>query len=168
MPSNRTLAKVAVYGGVICISAVMYARSHIQDNIRKSEHFRQALKTLRTHSGMIFYAVFFFYYNISISTCLGAVQLLGEPIKENGFDLGDSRRNYCTSTAAQFEVKVSGPKDKGTMFFWANRQPVAEEPSVDAGWTINRLELEVKSMPDRRLVVKKEEENVNGKAVAQS
>lgn len=51
IPSNKTLAKIAIYGGVICISSVMYVRSRIQDNIRDSEHFRAAMKTLRTHAG---------------------------------------------------------------------------------------------------------------------
>lgn len=52
LPTNKTLAKLAIYGGVICISAVMYGRSRIEDNIRKSEHFRKAMKTLRTHAGI--------------------------------------------------------------------------------------------------------------------
>lgn len=51
IPSNRVLAKIAVYGSVACISAVMYARSKIQDNIRNAEHFREAMKVLRTNSG---------------------------------------------------------------------------------------------------------------------
>lgn len=51
IPSNKVLAKIAVYGSVACISAVMYVRSKIQYNIRDSEHFRAALTVLRTHSG---------------------------------------------------------------------------------------------------------------------
>lgn len=55
-------------------------------------------------------------YNFIISikkTILGAVHLLGEPIKENGFDLGDSQRNFCTDKQAKFEIKIKGPNDKG-------------------------------------------------------
>lgn len=87
----------------------------------------------------------------------GAVQLLGEPIKEHGFDLGKSQSNFCTTTAAQFEVKVRGPKDKGTMFFWADRDPIAVEQKTTSEWNISRLELEVNSIPDRRMIVKKPE-----------
>lgn len=35
------------------------------------------------------------------------------------------------------------------MFFWANR--------IDGEWKVNRLELEVKSQPDKRFLVKKSE-----------
>lgn len=47
------------------------------------------------------------------STYLGAVHLLGEPIKEYGFDLADTNHNFCNEQQAQFEVNVKGPKDKG-------------------------------------------------------
>lgn len=51
LPATKTLVKVAVYGGVICISTVMYARSTVEDRVRQSDHFRAAMKTLRTHQG---------------------------------------------------------------------------------------------------------------------
>lgn len=43
----------------------------------------------------------------------GAVSLLGEPIKEMGFDLSDERKNFCDGYKAHFEVAVKGPKDRG-------------------------------------------------------
>lgn len=147
LPSTRTLAKTAIVGGVICISTVMYVRSRIETRVRDSEHFRTAMKTLRTNAG--------------------AVHLLGEPIREKGFDLGDTRRNFCDGSRAQFEVKVRGTKDKGTMYFWAEREAADDagvESKLDAGaeisqkslvWRVKRMELEVSSVPDRRLVVVK-------------
>lgn len=147
LPSTRTLVKTAIIGGIVCISSVMYVRSRIETRVRDSEHFRAAMATLRTNAG--------------------AVHLLGEPIREKGFDLGDTRRNYCDSNRAQFEVKVRGTKDKGTMYFWAEREAAdvgVDASKVDAGaeagpkslvWRVKRLELEVSSVPDRRLVVVK-------------
>lgn len=87
-------------------------------------------------------------FNFFYQKCLGSVQYLGEPIKEIGFDLGDTERNYCDGKWAQFEVSVKGPKDKGTVYFWAQR-------ADDQQWIVNRLELELNSMPDKRLIVQK-------------
>lgn len=81
--------------------------------------------------------------------CLGSVKYLGEPIKEIGFDLADSQHNYCDGVKAQFEVSVKGPKDKGKMYFWAER----DDSKV---WTVNRLEIELNSIPDKRLIVQKQ------------
>lgn len=41
---------------------------------------------------------------------LGAKLMLGEPIKEAGFDIGDP--NYCNDKEAHFEVKVKGSKNR--------------------------------------------------------
>lgn len=43
----------------------------------------------------------------------GAVGFLGEPIKQKGFRLSDSK-NFLTSEQAQFQVNVEGPNDKGS------------------------------------------------------
>lgn len=103
--------------------------------------------------------------------CLGSIHYLGQPIKDTGFDLGDEQHNFCDGKNAQFEVSVkglfarqfnfsfrrtlrttclhtTGPKDKGTMYFWAERDESEE-------WNVNRLELELKSIPDKRLIVLK-------------
>lgn len=80
-------------------------------------------------------------------SCLGCVKYLGEPIKEVGFDLADPEHNFCDGTKAQFEVRVRGPKDKGRMYFWAER-------ADSEGWIVKRLEVELKSVPDKRLIVK--------------
>ncbi|XP_017495079.1 PREDICTED: uncharacterized protein LOC108383209 [Rhagoletis zephyria] len=126
-PSNKTLGTIAVYGAFASITGVMYMRYKIEDRIRNSEYFRLAIQTLRQHKG--------------------AVSLLGEPIKEHGFDLSDSK-NFADGQQAQFEVHVKGANDKGKMFFWATRTP-------EEGWFLDRLELEVRSQPDKRFLIKK-------------
>lgn len=51
LPSNKTLAKIAVYGAFASITAVMYMRIKIQERIHKSDYFREAFKILRSHKG---------------------------------------------------------------------------------------------------------------------
>ncbi|XP_054738737.1 uncharacterized protein LOC129244871 [Anastrepha obliqua] len=128
-PSNKTLGKIAVYGAVASISAAMYMQHKMKDRIRNSEYFRLAVQALRKHRG--------------------ASSLLGEPIREIGFDLGDTK-NFADGKNAQFEVRVKGAKDKGKMFFWATRTP-------EEGWLLDRLELELQSQPEKRFLIKKAE-----------
>lgn len=44
---------------------------------------------------------------------LGAIKLLGEPIKQMGFDMSQGDKNFADTTNAQFEVAVKGSKDRG-------------------------------------------------------
>lgn len=76
--------------------------------------------------------------------------MLGEPIKEIGFDLGDEHRNYSDGKNARFEVSVKGPKQKGTVFFWA---ALDEEKK----WNVHRMELQLKDDPTKRLFIKNDE-----------
>lgn len=110
----------------------MFMRDNILTKIRTEEYYKEAMRNLRAHPG--------------------AVQLLGEPIKELGFDLED-KENETDGKYAFFKVRVKGPNDRGTMYFWADR------PEFGAKWNVNRIELELKDQPDRRLVVKKPAEN---------
>lgn len=105
-------------------------KESIQNKLRMMEYYRTAMKTLREHEG--------------------AKQLLGEPIKDAGFDLAD-KENKSDHYNAFYKVKVIGPNNRGIMYFWAERQDIKES------WNVKRIELELKDQPDRRLVVKKEE-----------
>lgn len=53
MVANKTLAKIAVYGAVGCISAVMYMRHKIQERVRGADYFKEALKIVRSHPGSL-------------------------------------------------------------------------------------------------------------------
>lgn len=108
--STRTLAKIATYGAVATIGGLILVRSRLEDRVRQSEFYRLAMKTLRSNPGMLSVCL-----NLRCFTCppfQGARLLLGEPMKEHGFDLGDSKLNYCDKTQARFKVSVQGPKDK--------------------------------------------------------
>lgn len=80
----------------------------------------------------------------------GAVRMLGEPITEHGFDVGDNEKNFVERQKARLQVSVKGPKDKAYMFFWA------EKPDEQGQWLIRRMELALKSAPDKLLLIKKE------------
>lgn len=73
--------------------------------------------------------------------------MLGEPIKDSGFDMSNAN-NICNADRAQFEISVRGPKDKGTVFFWATNR--------EKGWFIDRLELEANQHPNKRFLIKKQ------------
>lgn len=63
-----------------------------------------------------------------------------------GFDIGDPQ-NSCDGETAHFEVAIKGSKERGKMIFAATRHE-------EKGWLLDSLELELKSQPDRRYLVK--------------
>lgn len=125
--STRTLVQIAAWGGLIVSGTGYYLQNRIIDRVRGYDYYRNALKELRAHSGAVFY--------------------LGEPIKDKKFKLSDTDNNFSDGKTAKFRIPVSGPKEKGTYYFWAEKN--REE------WKITRAELELKSKPDSRLVIVK-------------
>lgn len=125
--SSRKLVQIAAWGGLVVGGTGFYLQNRIIDRVRGYDYYRNALKQLRTHSG--------------------AVHYLGEPIKDRRFKLSDTENNFSDGKAAKFKIPVSGPKDRGTYYFWAERD--SEE------WKIIRAELELKSKQDARLVIVK-------------
>lgn len=107
----------------------MLMRDNIMTKLRREEYYREAIKCLRAHPG--------------------SIQLLGEPIKELGFEMED-KENFSDGKTAHFRVKVKGSKERGIMYFWAER------PEIGTSWTVNRIELELKNQPEKRLLVKRE------------
>lgn len=77
--------------------------------------------------------------------------MLGEPITEHGFDVGDNDTNHVDRQKARLRVSVKGPNDKAYMFFWAEKPEDAQSQ-----WLITRMELALKSAPDKLLLIKKE------------
>lgn len=133
MVSNRTLAKIAAYGGVIVASTGFFLQWKFQERLKDAEFHREAMKILRNHRP--------------------SVSLLGEPIKAGNADFGNETVNFCDGKSAKFEIPVKGPKNKGTLFFWAERTDPEEK------WNVYRLELGLKNDPSRRLLIKNESPN---------
>lgn len=128
--SNRKLLQIAAWGGVIVSTTGFYLQNVMVNRVRGYNYYKDALKKLRTHPG--------------------AVHYLGEPIKDRRFKLSDSDNNFSDGNLARFKIPVTGPKDRGTYYFWAERE--------NDVWTITKAELELKSKPDVRMVVVKQKE----------
>lgn len=124
--NNMTLVKIGAIGGMLTVSMGLAARFKINENIKKAEYYKDALKTVRTNKG--------------------AVYLLGEPMKDGRVDIGNSEKNFTKDDKAQYEVPVKGPKQKGMIYFWAAKQ--------DTEWVVKRIELGLQNEPNRRLLIK--------------
>jgi cytochrome c oxidase assembly factor 1 len=124
--NNMTLVKIGAIGGMLTVSMGLAARFKISENIKKTEYYKDALKTVRTNKG--------------------AVYLLGEPMKDGRVDIGNSEKNFTKDDKAQYEVPVKGPKQKGMIYFWAAKQ--------DTEWVVKRIELGLQNEPNRRLLIK--------------
>lgn len=128
--SNINLVKYAAIGGVATVAMGWLYRWKIHDNIKETVYYREALQTLRSHKP--------------------AVHLLGEPIKVGNVDIDNLEKNYTRQQEARYEVPVKGPKDRGTLFFRAKKLS-------DNQWVVSRIELQLKSDVNRRLVIKKDD-----------
>lgn len=126
-----TLVKIAAVTGIATVAMGYAARMKISNNICQTEYYKEALKTVRSHKG--------------------AVNLLGEPIKDRQVDVGNEEQNYTKNLSAHYEVPVKGAKERGTVHFWAERK------SQDDKWLVTRIELGLKNDPSRRLLIKSEE-----------
>ncbi|KAH8421166.1 hypothetical protein KR009_006993 [Drosophila setifemur] len=127
LPSKRTMGSICICGALASISSLAYMRWSLEDQVRQTVYYQLAIQQLRQH--------------------LGAVGLLGEPIKELGFNVSNEK-NRCDCEKAQLQVTVEGSKDKGTVYFWATN-------NYKKGWLIERLELETKQHPYTRFLLKK-------------
>ncbi|KAG5896737.1 hypothetical protein JTB14_031719 [Gonioctena quinquepunctata] len=125
--SNMTLVKIGAIGGVATITMGFLFKNKLNKNIKGTEYYKSALSTVRSHPA--------------------AVHLLGEPIKDLTIDVGNQRDNFTKGDQAQYKVPLKGSKQRGTLYFWA-------EKYVDDGWVVNRIELEIANYVDKRLLVK--------------
>jgi cytochrome c oxidase assembly factor 1 len=135
MVSNRTLAQIAAYGGVFVASTGMLVHWKLQERVKGSEFHKEGMKILRKHQP--------------------SLSLLGEPIKAGNIDLGDNAANCCNSAHAQLQIPVKGPKNKGTLFLWAEKVDPQEK------WNVYRLELGLKNDLSRRLLIKNDSPSNN-------
>lgn len=125
--STRRLVQIAAWGGVVVASTGFYLQQRLIERVRSFDYYKTALKRLRTHPG--------------------AVHYLGEPIKDKKFKLSDTENNFSDGKNARFRIPVSGPKDRGTYYFWAEY--------ADQEWKVTRAELELKSNQEARLLIVK-------------
>lgn len=51
--SNRTLAKIAGWGGIALVTAVSLMKDSIKKRIQNQDYYKEALRNLRAHPGEI-------------------------------------------------------------------------------------------------------------------
>ncbi|XP_060536352.1 uncharacterized protein LOC132708199 [Cylas formicarius] len=127
--SNLTLVKIASITGMATATMGYLLRSKLNDKIKNAVFYKEALKTVRSHSA--------------------AVYLLGEPIKDKSIDVGNRNKNFFEDNVAQLEVPLKGSKQNGTLFLWAKKE--------ENDWLLTRIELEVENLKNKRLIIKKSE-----------
>jgi len=110
----------------VCIGTGLFLQSKIQARFAFSPYYKQSFVILRQNRA--------------------AVDMLGEPIKEGSVDLRDNY-NFTNETIARLKVPVKGKHNRGQLFLWASR-PAQCEP-----WDVDRLELGLKTEPDRHLLL---------------
>ncbi|XP_023020420.1 cytochrome c oxidase assembly factor 1 homolog [Leptinotarsa decemlineata] len=125
--SNMTLVKIGAIGGVATVTMGLLFKNKLNNNVKATDFYKNALKLVRSHPG--------------------AVNLLGEPIKDLRIDVGNEKDNFTKGDFAQYKVPLKGSKQRGTLYFWAERD-------VNEKWLVNRVELELKNIPDKRLLIK--------------
>lgn len=131
--SNIKLIKIAAFGGILTATMGLAYRSKVENNVKQTDHYKEAMKILRAHKA--------------------AISLLGEPIKDCRIEITNDNKNYTKALDSHYEVPVKGPKQRGVMHFWASRK------SMNDKFVVDRVELELKNEKDKRLLIKSEQNN---------
>ncbi|ENN78257.1 uncharacterized protein LOC109536437 [Dendroctonus ponderosae] len=129
--TNMTLVKVAAVGGIATVLMGFTARAKIENNIKTASFYKEALEQVRGHPA--------------------AVQLLGKPIRDGYINVGRSSENLIEGNKGHFTVPLKGQKQKGTMYLYTTKE------DNDVEWTLSRIELAVANLPDKKLIVKNDE-----------
>ncbi|KAK5648932.1 hypothetical protein RI129_003824 [Pyrocoelia pectoralis] len=126
--SNSTLMKIAAIGGLATATMGYALRSKINERISDTEYYKEAMHLTKHHRGVNY--------------------LLGEPLQMGKVDVTDTENNWTKTLSAHYEVPVKGSKQKGMLYFWAERKSELDK------WSINRIELQLDSDTNKRLLVK--------------
>ncbi|XP_050295080.1 cytochrome c oxidase assembly factor 1 homolog [Anthonomus grandis grandis] len=129
--NNWTLVKIASIGGIATVALGYMTQVKIQNNITETSFFKESMKLVRSHPA--------------------AVHLFGEPIRVGRIDVGNNKKNFIDGNQAQFEVPLKAPKQKGTMFLYVKKK------DEDLEWSLDKIELEFKNQPNKRLIIRKPE-----------
>jgi len=90
---TSTLVGVAAFGGTATALFGLHTRKSIQTEWARKPFYQDAIKALRIHPG--------------------AKYLLGEPIIDQAFDLGDATHNFEGESTIRLRLPVLGPAGRG-------------------------------------------------------
>lgn len=116
MVTVRGLVGIAGLGGMITGLTGYTLHNILQKRVRESPVYQEAMKTINKHPAVI--------------------SLLGEPVRSDRVNVG-SKNNVLSLRLSTLELPVHGPKNKGTLYVWADRLTDSDP------WNLYRLELEI-------------------------
>lgn len=131
MLSLETLLKIATAGGFIIAGTGYTLRFLIQNKIRESEVYKEALKCFYEHEK--------------------SVELLGAPVKEGRVNISNTEELGCDDTSRWVTIPLKGSLRKGKL----NVQILLSEQSENLQkYNISKIELKVNDMPNKVFIIK--------------
>ncbi|KAM7299411.1 hypothetical protein ISCGN_019977 [Ixodes scapularis] len=127
MTTVNKLLKYASFGGLATVGGILGLQKYVAMKLTELEYYKTSLAMLRNHKE--------------------AVKLLGEPVRERNIDVGDSKSTTTRPYRARMKVPLSGSKQSGDLYLWAQRRTLQDS------WEVLRLELGLQTLKDKRLLV---------------
>lgn len=130
MVSNNTLMKIAAVGGFVTAGTGYVFRFLIDNDIKKSETYKDAINILTNHKK--------------------AVPYFGEPIRLGRIKYGDGQRTLEQTIPYKWcEIPVTGTNTKGTMYYEVTlNQELENKPKV------SKIEVKFDNLPGKTFVIK--------------
>ncbi|XP_032681951.1 uncharacterized protein LOC116849164 [Odontomachus brunneus] len=128
MVSNHTLIKIGAIGGFVTAGTGYAFRFRIENDIKKSETYEDAINALRNHKK--------------------AVPYFGEPIKLGRVKFGDGLLKD-TIPYKWFEVSIRGANTKGNIYYEVTlNQKLENKPEV------SKIEVKFDNIPGKTFVIR--------------
>lgn len=131
MLSLETLIKIATAGGFIIAGTGYTLRFLIQNNIRESEIYKEALKCFYEHKK--------------------SVELLGAPVREGRVDISDTEAFGFNDKSKWVTIPLQGSLRKGNLHV---QMLLSEQSENLKKYNISKIELKVNDMPNKIFVIK--------------
>ncbi|KYM98005.1 hypothetical protein ALC62_11351 [Cyphomyrmex costatus] len=135
MVSNQKLKKIACLGGFITATTGYTLYYRIQQNIKKSDTYKDVMNTLHAHKK--------------------AVPYLGEPISMGRITYGDGHRTLehedqkITQDYKWFKVPIVGSNTKGKLYY-----EVTWNPKLENTLEASKIEISFNNIPGKTFVIR--------------
>lgn len=128
MVSNHTLMKIGAIGGFVTAGTGYAFKFRIENDIKKSENYEDAIQALRDHKK--------------------AVPYFGEPIRFGRIKFGDGRLKD-TIPYKWFKVSITGTNTKGNMYYEVTLNQKLENKSE-----VSKIEVRFDNIPGKTFVIR--------------